>query len=131
MNSTHAMVLIRIGGVACLGWLVFHLFFWRLFDWKSQLGRLSAANRGVMQVLNLCLSFVFLLCGVMSLTYPNELLAPGLGRGLLWGMAVFWLLRLIEQPVFFGVSRISNLFSLLFLLTSLFYLLPVLLTRAG
>lgn len=121
MNTT-ALTLIKLGGLANLGWFVFHCFFWRLFAWREQLRRLSQVNRGVMQVLNLCLSCVFLLFAVVSLWFADELLKPGLGRVLLIGIGVMWTLRLIEQPLFFGSSRISNLFSLLFVLTSACYL---------
>lgn len=121
MNTT-ALTLIKLGGLANLGWLVFHCCFWRLFAWRTQLRRLSQVNRGVMQVLNLCLSSAFLLFAIVSLWFADELLKPGLGRAMLIGIGIFWTLRLIEQPLFFGSSRISNLFSLLFVLTSACYL---------
>lgn len=121
MNTT-ALTLIKLGGLANLGWLVFHCFFWRLFDWRRQLSKLNQVNRGVMQVLNLCLSCALLLFAVISLWFADDLLKPGLGRVLLAGISLFWALRLIEQPVFFGFSRVSILFSLLFVLTSACYL---------
>jgi hypothetical protein len=125
MNPTTASALIKLGGLATVGWFIFHLFFWRLFRWETQLRKLSAVNSGVMQVLNLCLSFVFLIFALISLRYPDELLKPGLGSAALTGMGVFWLLRLIEQPLFFGFSLISNIFSLLFALTGACYLAPL------
>ena len=126
MTHTTAIWLIKLGGIASLGWLLFHAFFWRLFEWPTQLQRVSAVNRGVMQVLNLCLSFVFLLFAIISLWYADTLLeSAGLGRLLLAGMGAFWLLRLLEQPLFFGTSRVSHFFSLLFLLTSACYLTPL------
>lgn len=124
MEYVSANVLIKSAGIACVGWLIFHLLFWPIFDWRAQLQRVSSVNRGVMQVLNLCLSFVFLLFAVVSIFYTDQLLTGGLGRVMLLGMAIFWLLRLLEQPIFFGWSRTSNLFSLLFLLMSASYFLP-------
>lgn len=121
MNET-AAVLIKIGGIANIGWFIFHCFFWRLFNWNSQLKRLNDTNRGVMQVLNLCLSFVFLIFAAVSLLYAKELCNSSLGRVMLIGIGGFWILRMIEQPIFFGVSRISNLFSLLFAATAACYL---------
>ena len=117
-----AQTLIKLGGLANFGWLIFHCFFWRLFNWESQLKRLNEINRGVMQVLNLCLSFAFLIFAAVSLLYADELLKPGLGRALLAGIGTFWVLRLIEQPIFFGLSRISFLFCLLFGATAACYL---------
>jgi hypothetical protein len=118
MSYTTAAMLVKVGGYASLGWLIFHLAFWRLFDWNAELRRLSFVNRSVMQVLNLCLSFVFLLFAVLSLRHTNE-------RTLLAGIGVFWLLRLVEQPLFFKFSWRSNAFSLLFVAMSACYLLPL------
>ena len=75
-----------------------------------------------MQVLNLCLSFVFLLFAAVSFFYTEELQRAGLGRAVVAGIGVFWVLRLIEQPIFFGFSRLSILFSLLFATTAVCYL---------
>jgi hypothetical protein len=125
MSQATAALLIQVGGYASLGWLVFHLFFWRLFEWRAELRRLSFTNRNLMQILNLCLSFVFLLFAVVSLRHTEELLGPsGLGRAALAGMGGFWLLRMVEQPLFFGLTLTSNVFSLLFALMSACYLVP-------
>jgi hypothetical protein len=125
MNQELAAVLIQTGGYASIGWLIFHLCFWQLFEWRAELRRLSFTNRNLMQILNLCLSFVFLLFAVISLRHTDELLGPApLARTALAGMGLFWLLRLAEQPLFFKFSWRSNLFSLLFALMSACYLVP-------
>jgi hypothetical protein len=124
MSHTTAATLIQIGGYASFGWLLFHLLFWRLLEWRAELRRLSFINRNVMQILNLCLSFVFLLFAIFSLQHTEELLNSGLGRTALAGIGGFWLLRLVEQWLFFGLSWLSNLFALLFALMSACYLVP-------
>jgi hypothetical protein len=124
MNPSTAAVLLKIGGYASLGWLIFHLLFWQIFDWRAELRRLSHFNSGVMQVLNLCLSFVFLLFAFVSLWHTNELLNTGLGRALSLGIGVFWLFRFILQPLFWGTSLTSILFAFLFVLMSACYLAP-------
>lgn len=81
---------------------VFHLGFWRMFRWKEELAKLHPVNRGVMQVMNLMLAFLFLgLAGVMVLN-AAELTATPLGRLLVAGMTGFWLLRAILQPIFWS-----------------------------
>jgi GrpB-like predicted nucleotidyltransferase (UPF0157 family) len=47
--------LLIIAGIYGFLFAAFHLCFWRLFLWQTELARVSAINRGVMQVLNLCL----------------------------------------------------------------------------
>jgi hypothetical protein len=126
MSHEIAVMLIKVGGFANLGWLIFHLFFWRLFEWRSELRRVSFVNRNVVQILNLCLSFCFLFFAAVSLKHPEALLRPypDLGHTVLAGIAIFWVMRLAEQPLFFRFSLVSNVFSLLFALTGACYVLP-------
>lgn len=120
-------LLVKIGGIYNLGFAVFHLFFWKLFHWKEDLASLTSLNRAVMQILNLCLTFVFLLFGYLSLFYTPELLASGLGKTLLMGIAIFWFLRMIEQIIFFGLrNKRSVAFTVIFLFGSLSYILAIL-----
>lgn len=118
-------VLIQAGGVYCLGFVVFHLLFWRIFSWREDLRSLSFLNRAIMQVLNLSLTFVFAIFGYVSLAHTRELLETPLGRSLLALIALFWLWRAIQQPLFFGLRhRGSVAFLLLFLLGSVLYAIP-------
>jgi hypothetical protein len=79
---------------------VFHLGFWRLFRWKEELPKLHPANRGVMQVMNLMLTFVFLMLTALLVLHADEVTVSRLGRSLLAGMAAFWVVRAILQPFF-------------------------------
>ena len=124
MTPSTASLLVKIGGYASIGWLIFHLLFWQIFDWRAELKRLSRLNSGVMQVLNLCLSFIFLLFAFLSLWHTNELLSAGIGRTISLGIGVFWLFRFLLQPLFWGTSLTSALFAFLFVLMSACYLAP-------
>ena len=120
-------ILVKVGGIYNLGFAVFHLFFWKFFHWKEDLASLTPINRAVMQILNLCLTFVFLLFGYLSLFCTPELLAGNLGRTLLIGIAIFWFLRMIEQVIFFGLrSKLSVAFTVMFLFGALLYILAIL-----
>ncbi len=119
--------LIIIGGFYCVAFFIFHLFFWKLFDWKHDLSSLTDINRAVIQILNLCLMFVFLVIAYVSLFYTDELLTSSLGKILLVGISIFCLLRAVEQVVFFGLkSTVSIVFFITFLLGSTIYMIPLL-----
>ena len=108
--------LIVAGGIYNLFFAVFHLLFWRIFDWKNDLASLTFLNRAIMQVLNLCLAFVFVIFGMLSLLYPGQLVETELGRTLTGLISVFWFLRAIEQIVFFKLKNwISWVFMFAFL----------------
>lgn len=118
------------GGLYNLSLTVFHLYFWKLFHWREDLASLSIINRSVMQILNLCLTFVFLIFAYLSLFHITELLTTHLGRSLLLLMAIFWLLRAIEQVYFFGLkNHVSKGFFIFFMLGAVIYIMP--LARTG
>ena len=79
----------------------FHLGFWRLFRWKDELAKLHPLNRGVMQVMNAMLIFLFLTVALVQVRFAPELTGTALGRTVLAGMAAFWVVRAILQPFFF------------------------------
>ena len=79
----------------------FHLAFWRLFRWKDELAKLHPLNRGVMQVMNAMLIFLFLSVALIQVRFAPDLTGTGLGRTVLGGMATFWLVRAVLQPIFF------------------------------
>ena len=113
------------GGLFNLGFTVFHLFFWKLFDWKNDLASLTPVNRSVMQILNLCLTFMIFVMAYLSLFLPREMLATHLGKSLLVAFAIFWFFRMLEQIFVFEVKgRLSVVFTLIFLLGSIFYVIP-------
>jgi len=114
------------GGLFNLGFAVFHLFFWKLFDWKKDLASLTPVNRSVMQILNLCLTFMIALMAYVSLFLPREMLTTNLGWNLLVAFALFWFLRMLEQAFVFEVKgRLSVVFTLIFLLGGVLYLIPI------
>jgi hypothetical protein len=103
--SRAASALIVAAGLFNLAFAVFHVLFWRLFDWRNELARLGVANRGIMQVLNLCLTYVFIVAAVLLLFFPPEAFATEMGAFLLLAMAGFWLLRAVLQPMFFRLRH--------------------------
>jgi len=125
MNNL-AEISLFAGGVFNLGFAVFHLFFWKLFDWKKDLASLTPINRSVMQILNLCLTFMIFVMSCVSLFMPREMLTTNLGKSLLVAFALFWFFRMLEQIFVFEVrGRLSVVFTLIFLLGSIFYIIPV------
>lgn len=123
--SNLAEVSLFAGGIFNLGFTIFHLFFWKLFDWKKDLASLTPVNRSVMQILNLCLTFMIFMMSYVSLFLPREMLTTDLGKSLLVAFALFWFFRMLEQIFVFEVKgRLSFVFTLIFLLGSIFYVIP-------
>lgn len=115
-----------IGGIYCLVFAVFHVFFWKIFDWKNDLRSLTQVNRGIMHVLNLCLTFLFFFVAYISLFNSEDLVNTKLGKTVLVGISIFCLLRAIEQIIFFGLKKtVSILFFVSFLIGAALFAIPV------
>ena len=118
-------VLIIAGGIYSLILVIFHALFWRLFNWPGDLRSLSFINRAVIQVLNISLTFVFVIFSYISLIHTQELLVTELGHALLWLIAIFWLARAVQQVIFFKLAHwLSWVFTAFFLLGAVLYGIP-------
>ena len=121
--TTHA--LIKAGVIYNLALVVFHLLFWKLFNWQDELRSLSVLNRATMQVMNLSLVVVFVMFAYLSLVHTDQLYSTTLGRALLLSIAVFFMLRAALQVVFFRLQHwISYAFLVYFIAGGLLYGIP-------
>lgn len=122
-----ANTILFMGGIFNLGFAVFHLMFWKIFHWKDDLASLTHINRSIMQILNLRLTFVFLVMAYLSFFHKAEMISTNIGKALLISFSLFWFFRTLEQVVFFGVkNRISFALTLIFLVGGILYMLPAL-----
>lgn len=122
-----AKILLVLAGAFDLSFAVFHLGFWKIFRWREELPKLSFANRGILQILNLCLIYVFLAMGVACLFLGDDLAATRLGRFTLAALSLFWALRALYQPMFFGLRHpLSIGLFFAFLLGTAIHMLPLL-----
>ncbi len=83
---------------------VFHMMFWKMFNWKESLQSLDNLQRAVMQVLNIHLILAFILFAYLSLFKIEDMISTGAGRIIMLFIAVFYLIRVINQFIFFDMS---------------------------
>ncbi len=115
-----------IGGVLHLLFAAFHSFFFKMFDWQTTLSPLSPTNRAVMLVLNNAAIVLFLGIAVISFMFARELASTGVGRAVSIFVAAFFLIRAIEQPVYFGMADAGDIVILvLCTLVGVLYLVPL------
>ncbi|HST44915.1 MAG TPA: hypothetical protein VLK29_06800 [Luteimonas sp.] len=108
---------IWICAVHSAGFALFHLAFWRLFNWPASLRATTRPNRAILQIANLQLVVVFAGVAAMCVAFPGPLGSSPLGRALLGGMALFWAVRLVGQFIWLRVHHplvhaLSALFAL-------------------
>lgn len=117
--------LIKAGGFYNIILVIFHLFFWRIFNWEQDLRSVSSLNRSIMPVVNLSLTFVFVIFAYISLVHSTELLTSPLGNSLLILIALFWLIRSLLQVIFFKLDHwLSSAFLCYFLAGAALYGIP-------
>ena len=106
---------------------VFHLLFWRLFKWNKEVQKLSFANRGIIQILNIQIIYYFVAVAIVYFCFTNELLTTHLGKVFLLGNSLFWIIRLVQQYIFLRKnSFVIHILAVLFLLGAVLFFLPLL-----
>ncbi len=120
--------MIFLGGLYCLGFAIFHTQFWRIFDWKNDLNKISLANKAIIQIANLRLIYFFLFVAAVWFIFPEALATTALGNFFLLGISLFWLGRTIEQFVFIKVDHpMVHLLTYVFIIGTILFAIPVLL----
>ena len=125
-----APMLIWIGGLYNLAFLIFHIFFWKIFNWKEDLPKLKPINRAIMQVLNLMLIYMLLIFAYVSFNHAHEMQVTVIGRVMTFSIGVFWGIRAILQLVYFSRTRlVSYVFLVIFIIGFLLYFIAWLSAR--
>jgi hypothetical protein len=121
-------LMIFLCGLHSLGFALFHLGFWKLFNWKTELDKLQPANKAIMQIANIRLIYLFVFVSVICFAFPVALATTPLGNAFLIGMSLFWVGRTIEQFVFLRIDhKLVHVLSYLFILGAVMFAIPVLL----
>ena len=106
--------------------IVFHILFWKMFNWKKETKRMSIANRAVIQIMNVQLIVFFLLMAIMAFVFQTELLTSKIGKFCLIIGAVFWLVRLLNQFIFLRINNIKiHILTFVWFIGTLLYTIPL------
>lgn len=119
--------IIYIAGIHSIAFAIFHICFWKIFNWKKTLKKSSKIDAGIIQVLNLKLIYIFLGISLICFVFAEELFTSSLGNAILFGCSLFWMLRIVEQFIFFKENNtFSKILILLFFIGAFLFLFPVL-----
>jgi hypothetical protein len=122
MNET----LIIIGGFYTVALIIFHVLFWRIFNWPEKLIFLDPTNRATIQVLNISITFIFFIFAYISFAHTRDLLNTQLGETMLELISCLWLFRAAQQIVFYKLKhKASVALVFYFLIGAFLYGIPV------
>lgn len=118
---------VLLAGLHSIVLALFHVAFWKLFDWPAGYRGCSTANRAIPQIANSCLIYLFAAVGALCLLLPEDLLGTRLGRTVLAGMAGFWLVRTALQFVHLPYRHPAiHVLTAIFLLGAVLFAWPLL-----
>lgn len=93
---------LKIIGALFIVLAIIHIIFPKYFNWEKELQSLSLMNRQMMVIHTIFIALMVFLMGVLCLTSSHELIETALGKKIIFGLGIFWTIRLILQ--FFGYS---------------------------
>ncbi len=124
--------IIFLCGIYSIAFAIFHICFWKLFNWKKELGKLNYANKAIMQILNIRIIFLLFFVAFICFYFPKELLHTLFGQVFLAGISLFWLGRTIEQFIFFRINnKFVHILTLLFIMGAVLFGVPVLIVMGN
>lgn len=119
-------ILIFLCGIYALAFAVFHVLFWKLFNWKNDLKKISFVNRAIIQIANLRLIYFFILVSAICFLFPHELSETKFGKFFMIGLSLFCFGRTIEQFIFFKVNnKWANMLTNVLIAGTILFALPV------
>jgi len=102
-------IVIYLAGIYNLLFALFHVGFWKMFNWDVELKKLTPDNSAVMQALNVHIIYYLLFTALVCFVFPAELRNTKLGSVFLLGCSFFWLLRTVLQFILFPVNGFASI----------------------
>ncbi|PXY45826.1 hypothetical protein [Flavobacterium hydrophilum] len=122
--------IVFICGFYNIAFALFHIGFWKIFHWNTDLKKLSFANKAIMQILNIQIIYYFIFTAVVCFVFPTELANTKFGNYFLAGTSLFWLIRTIQQFIFLRANHYKiHLLTFIFLIGAIIFSLPLLLEK--
>lgn len=100
--------LLRITGIICLPFMLFHLAFNRLFGWDTSLACLSQSDRGILLTYHYISILLLGFMTVVLLFQAKEILDSKLRYSVLGMIVLFFLVRIVTEFTLFGWQMPSS-----------------------
>ena len=81
---------------------IIHIAFPKYFDWKNELSGLNLINKQMMLAHTFFIALTVFMMGLLCLSCSSELLGTDLGHKILFGLGIFWVIRLYFQFFFYS-----------------------------
>lgn len=119
--------LLRIGGVINLLFVLLHLAMVKPL--REALASIAPEIQPTASTLNIHVAYTLLIFGCLGIFWTRDLLTSRLGNFTVIAVALFWLLRAVNQGIFYGVSAADMPLIGICLFVGLLHLIPVIRVR--
>ena len=121
------ITIIYVCGLYSLAFALFHIGFWKIFNWNSELKKICFANKAIVQILNVQIIYYFFFVTFVCFVFPTELMTTKLGNILLGSTSLFWFIRTIQQFIFLRANHYNiHILTIIFLAGTILFALPIL-----
>jgi hypothetical protein len=120
--------LFYLAGFIYLLFAVLHMRFGTMFDWDTELAKLSFSNKGIMLMLNVITIYTLLVMAFITFKLAGKPGFSSLERWVVISFAGFSLTRTAFGPVFFDISASEIIVWICCLVATGCYLVPVFLS---
>lgn len=93
---------LKIVGVLLIFLALIHIAFPKYFAWKKDLAGLSLINKQMMLAHTFFVALTVFMMGLLCLFCSTELIETNFGRKILFGLGIFWVIRLFFQFFFYS-----------------------------
>lgn len=118
-------LLIRIAGVICLLFMIFHTMFHKMFNWPESLACLDNINRSILLTYHYISILITGFMAFVSLVQTKDILKSSLKYSVLGMFSLFYLIRIITEFTLFGIDGNSLIIIVLCAIPMLCYLYPL------
>ncbi len=118
-------ILLRIAGIISFLFLVFHLMFYKMFNWNSGLSCLSNDNRAIMLTYHVISILITGFMALIPLIQTKTLLNSPLKYTVLSMFCLFYMVRIITEFTLFGFSKASPVILIMCIIPMAFYAVPI------
>jgi hypothetical protein len=125
-------VLLLIGGILNLIFGLLHLSLGKMLNSNEVLSCLSMDMQATVYTLNAHLAFICFVFAYLSLFQRKDMLTTKIGVAITSSIALFWILRAINQVVYYGRSALDTpLWVIICLAVSSVYLISIIWKRSA
>lgn len=101
--KTH-VIFIKAAGWICVLFVAFHLAFYSLFNWENSLSCLTQSDRAILLTYHAISILILAFMAFVPIFQAKDLLQSKLKYTVLSMFSIFYLIRIIAEFAYFGVS---------------------------